>query len=246
MTEEKKRLFAIVAWSTFFIIPLWSLSLWAFSAKSYLIIYWIVAFTGSSYSFFLALFRKKFIFSYYIAVTTVLFTTMTFGLALITGALLILAFGKNYSPNLIMILALLAYAFYCIFPLKYYHADYYRTEKDRLKSFDFEKGTYDIKSQSIVRGEAFADFYTKSFLSKAHYGVIRLHLLFPISGGAIAIIAGNISKSLQLGIGIIAAILTTVLLIQGFSLGIFNAWQVRKLEKHYGKKIRILWGDEKE
>lgn len=245
MTTEKKRLFSIVTWSTFFIIPLWSLALWAFNAEDYLAPYWIIAGIGATMSFVFLL-RKEYLLWYFLAGTISALSSIIVGLAFITGALLIMAFSENVSPNTIMIITFVIYAIYSVFPLKYYYNDYHRTENDRMKSFDFENGTYDIKSQSIVRGDAFADFYTKSFLAKAHYGVIRLHLIFPISGGAIAIIAGNISKNLQLGIGIVAVILTSVLFIQIFSLGFFNAWQVRQLEKRYGKRIRILWGDEKE
>jgi hypothetical protein len=169
---------------------------------------------------------------------------MVFGLALNTGALLILAFGKQASPDWIITGTLLFFALYCFFPLKYYHDDYHRTEKDRLKSFDFDNGTYDITAPSIIRGDAFADFYSKSLLSKAFTGIVGLHIIFPISGGAIAIIAGNISKNLQLGIGLAATFLSTILMIQFGIPGVFNAWQVLQLEKKYGKKIRILWGDE--
>lgn len=244
MTTEEKRLFSIVSWCTLFIIPLWSIVLWALDGNRYLIPYLIVSGSGSIASIVLLLFRRNFLFWYFICGTLALFTTMTLGISLITGVLLIFAFGKYVPPNIIMLSTLLVYVTYFIFPIKYYYNDYHKTEKDRLKSFDFKNNTYDIKQQSIVRGDAFADFYVKSFLSKAHYGIIRLHIIFPIGGGAIAIIAGNISKNLQLTIGVSAVVLTTILFIQIFSLGFFNAWQVYRLEKKYGKKIMIDWGEE--
>jgi len=244
MTTEEKRLVSIVFWCTLVIVPLWSIILWGIGGDRYLIPYLIVSGSGSIASIVICLFRRNFLFWYFFCGTLALFTTMTLGISLITGVLLIVAFGRQAPSDIIMLSTLLAYAIYFIFPTRYYYDDYHRTEKDRLKSFDFSNSTYDIKRQSIVRGDAFADFYTKSFLSKVHYGAIRLHIIFPIAGGAVAIIAGNISKNLQLAIGITATVLTTILLIQIFSLGSFNTWQVYRLEKKYGKKIMIDWGDE--
>ena len=246
MTTEKKRLFSIVTWSTLFTIPLWSLGLWAFSAGVYLPIYIVVSVFFGITVYGLLAFCRGSLFWYFTICMLAYFPTMVLGLAFNTGSLLIIAFSQYISSTWIMNGTLLFFALYCVFPLKYYHDDYHRTEKDRLKSFDFDEGTYDITKQSLMRGDAFADFYTKSFLSKAYSGVIKLHLLFPISGGAIAIIAGNISKNLQLGVGLAAFFLSTITFIQFGIPGFFNAWQVHQLEKRYGKKIRILWGDEKE
>ncbi len=246
MTTEKKRLYAMVSWGALFTIPLWSLLIWAFGGGRYLIPYWTMAFTCEIIATTMIFNRNDSLFNYFAIGLLAYFPSMVLGLSLITGTLLILAFGNIISPGLIMAFTLIFFAVYCLFPLKYYHEDYQKTEKDRLKSFDFEEGTYDVTNQSLMRGDAFADYYTKSLLSKAYSGVIRMHLLFPIGGGAIAIIAGNISKNLQLGIGLVAAFLATITFIQFGIPGFFNAWQVRQLEKRYGKRIRILWGDEEE
>lgn len=234
----------MVGWGTFFTIPLWSLMLWAFGGGVYLLPYWVVACTCEIIAAVMLRYRKDFLFNYFVINLLAYFPSMVLGLVLVTGALLILAFGSFISPILIMSSTLFFFCAYCFFPLKYYRDDYCRTENDRFKSFDFEDGTYDIAHQSLTRGDAFADFYAKSILSKAYSGVIRLHLLFPISGGAIAIIAGKISRDLQLGIGLVAAFISTITFIQFGIAGFFNAWQVRKLEKRYGKRIRIVWGDE--
>jgi hypothetical protein len=246
MTTEKKRLYAMVGWGALFTIPLWSTLIWAFRGGTYLLSYWVVAFTCEIMAAIMLFYRDSYLFNYFVIGLLAYFPSMVLGLVLITGSLLILAFGGIVSPTLIMTFTLLFFATYCFFPLKYYYDDYHKTEKDRLKSFDFEEGTYDITNQSLMRGDAFADYYTKSVLSKAYSGVIKLHLLFPISGGAIAIIAGNISKNLQLGIGLVAAFLATITFIQFGIPGFFNAWQVRQIERRHGKKIRILWGDEEE
>lgn len=244
MTTEKKRLYAMVGWGALFTIPIWSLGLWAFGSGSYLLPYWLVAFTCEIIATIMLCYRNGSLFNYFVIGLLAYFPSMVLGLAFNTGATLILAFGEYLPSDLIMSATLFFFCVYCFFPLKYYHDDYHRTEKDRLKSFDFDAGTYDITNQSLMRGDAFADYYTKSLLSKAYTGVVRLHLLFPISGGAIAIIAGNISKNLQLGIGIAAFFVSTITFIQFGIPGFFNAWQVHKLEKRYGKRIRILWGDE--
>lgn len=246
MTTEKKRLYAMVGWGILFTIPLWSSLVWAFGGGPYLLPYWIVGLTCEIIAAIMLCYSNSSLFNYFVIGLLAYFPSMVLGLVFITGSLLILAFGGFASSNMIMVCTFLFFTAYSFFPLKYYHDDYHKTEKDRLKSFDFEEGTYDITKQSLMRGDAFADYYAKSLLSKAYSGVIRLHLLFPISGGAIAIIAGKISKNLQLGIGLVAAFLATITFIQFGIPGFFNAWQVRRLEKRYGKRIRILWGDEKE
>lgn len=246
MTTDQKRLYSIVGWSSFLMIPISSVGLYAFYAKSFIIPYLIFAYAIHIFAFFLTIFKRHDLFWYFFIIVATMSTSMALGFVLNTSALLVIAFGKYIPGNWILIGTLIYFTLYCYFPLKYYYIDYHRTEKDRLKSFDFEKGTYDITHPTLLRGDSFADYYEQSFLAKAHYGVIRFHLLFPISGGAIAIIAGKISRNLQLGIGLIAAFLSTIMFIQFVIPGFFNAWQVRQLEKKHGKKIMIDWGDGKD
>ncbi|MBN1603125.1 MAG: hypothetical protein JW915_16070 [Chitinispirillaceae bacterium] len=244
MTTEKKRLYAIVAWSSFFAIPISAGGLFAFYAGAYIKPYLITAYISHFFALLVLIFRRNHLFWYFTIILFTLFTSLALGFALNTGALLVLAFGKYVPANLILIGTLTYFMVYCYFPFKYYYYDYHRTENDRLKSFDFKNGTYDIKHPTLLRGDSFADYYTMSFLAKAHYRVIKFHLFFPISGGAIAIIAGKLSKNIQLSIGLLAAYLSTILFLQIVIPGIFNAWQVYRLEKKYGKKIIIDWGKE--
>jgi|GEM_PF-2725945 len=246
MTTEKKRYVTVVFCNACFLIPFWSIALWAFSDNRYLVHYWVVSVTGAVLSAVLLIFRRDSIFWYFVAFAAGAFTSIVYGLSLVTGTLLILAFKNRLPSGFIMVSTLLVYAVYLVFPLKYYLNDYYRTEKDRLKAFDFDEGTYNIKESSITRSDAFADYYFESLLSKTHYGLMRLYLLFPIGGGAIAIIAGKISKNFQLGLGIISVILTNILFIQMYAPVIVNILQVHRLEKRYGKKIMIDWGEEEE
>jgi hypothetical protein len=246
MTTEQKRLYTLIGCGTFFTIPLWALGLWAFSCGVYIGYYVVIGIISELVAFGLLISQKNRLFWYFILILLSFLPSMVLGLALNTGAVLILAFGQYVSANLLMIGTLIFFTTYCYFPIKYYHDDYHKTEKHRLKSFDFEKGTYDITNPTLLRNDSFADYYFKSFLSKTHSGVIKLYLLFPISGGAIAIIAGKISKNLQLGIGLAAFFLSTIMFIQFGIPGLFNAWQVRQLEKKHGKKIMIDWGDEKD
>lgn len=240
MTEEKRRLYGIVGWSTL-VIPIWVFCLWASKGERYIISYLFISIISEFLAIFLLLIRKNYLFWYFIIGFLAYFPSMVLGISLNIITLLIIAFGRMVSPNLIIICTLLFIGFYCIIPLNYYLNDYRLTKKQRLKSFDFDKGSYDITHPSIVRSDAFADFYFKSFLFKAHHGLVKFHLIFPISGGAIAIIAGNISKNFQLGIGLVAMLLTVVLSIQGTIVGPLNAWIVYRLEKRYGKKIIIDW-----
>lgn len=225
-------------------IPLCTGGLFSFYAKAYIFPYLTFAYSLHLIAILILFFRRNYLFWYFTIPILTAFTSLVLGLTLNTGALLVLAFGKYFPSHSILIGTLVFFAVYCYFPLKYYHDDYHRTEKDRLKSFNFDKGTYDITHPTLLRGDSFADYYAKSFLSKAHYGVIRFHLLFPIGGGAIAIIAGKISNNLQLGIGLIASFLSTILFIQIVIPGIFNAWQVHLLEIKHNKKITIDWGEE--
>jgi hypothetical protein len=243
MITAKKRLFSIIGWSSFLVIPLWARCIWVFGGDQLVLPYLLCAYLLEILSVTILFVRRDSLFWYFSAILFSAFPSLVLSFALITGTLLMKAFGQYLSPNIVSFLTLCFYTIYCFFPFNYYYNDYHRTKKERLKSFDFNRGTYDISSQSIIRGDAFADYYTKSILSKINYGIIRLHLLFPISGGAIAIIAGKISKSLQLGIGLFAFITLTILFIQGLMAGVFNAWQVRQLEKLYGKKIKIDWGE---
>ena len=246
MTDEEKSLFTIVGWGTLFTIPLWAIGLWGFGSPQFIRPYCVVSIISSLLAVVLLICKRNYLFWHFVIAMLGYVPSMVLGMALNTGAVLIIVYGKHLSPNLIMTGTVLFFASYCYFPLKYYHDDYYRTEKDRLKSFDFDEGTYDITSPSLTRGDAFSDFFFKSFLSKAVIGVVRFHLIFPISGGAIAIIAGKISKNLQLGVGLAAFFLSTIMIIQFGVPGIFVAWQVYRLEKRYGKKIMIDWGEEEE
>ncbi|MDG5817060.1 hypothetical protein QA601_18325 [Chitinispirillales bacterium ANBcel5] len=252
MIKEKKRPYSIIGYSVFTIIPLLSVALWVFGGVAFLPYYLVTGLIASTIAFFFLQLKQNRLFWHFLAPCLTYFFTMGSGLAMITGALLALALGNTASADIIMALTLLFFICYSFFPLKYYYDDYHFTEKDRLKCFDFRNGTYFMSQQTIidnkglVRSGAFADYYSKSFLSKAHHGVIGLNILFPIGGGAIAIIAGRISKNFQLGIGVFAAFLSTVMFIQFGIAGVFNAWQVRQLEKKHGKKIHIIWGDEKE
>jgi hypothetical protein len=246
MTTEKKRLYSIVVYSSLFAIPLSAIGLYAFYASAYIKPYLIFAYTFHLLAVFLIIFKRNSLLWYFSIILLTAFSSLTIGFALNTGALLILAFGKYVPANWILIGTFAYFALCCISPLKYYHDDYHKTEKKRLKSFDFEKGTYDITTPTLIRSDAFADYYETTFYAKVNRGIITFYLLFPISGGAIAIVAGKISKSLQLGIGIGAAILSTLFFIHCILPGVFNVWQVRQLEKKCGKKIMIYWGDSEE
>src|SRR5690554_1546849 len=244
MTEKKKRLFSIVGWGTLFSIPLWALVLWGFGSSQFIKPYCILSISCGFSATILLLFRRNYLFWYFNICLLSYIPSMIVGMALNTGALLILAFNEYASPSWLMAGTHLFYLVYCYFPIKYYCNDYHRNENARLKSFDFDKGTYDITHPSLIRSDAFSDYFFKSFLSKAYTGIVRFHLLFPISGGAIAIIAGKVSKNFQLGIGLAAIFLSTITFIQFGIPGIFSAWQVYRLEKRYGKKIMIDWGED--
>ncbi|HLV33139.1 MAG TPA: hypothetical protein VKY57_16345 [Chitinispirillaceae bacterium] len=244
MTEEKKRLYTISLVCTITMTPVWSLGLYAFGSTQFLKQYLVFSIFSGFLAIILLLLKKDYLFWYFNICLLSYIPSMIVGMALNTGALLILAFNEYASPSWLMAGTLLFYLVYCYFPIKYYYNDYHRNEKARLKSFDFDKGTYDITHPSLIRSDAFSDYFFKSFLSKAYTGIVRFHLLFPISGGAIAIIAGKVSKNFQLGIGLAAIFLSTITFIQFGIPGIFSAWQVYRLEKRYGKKIMIDWGED--
>jgi hypothetical protein len=244
MSTAKNRLNMIATWCTITVVPLWCLGLWGFGGTNFIKPYCFLSVTSGIAAIVLLLLRKNYLFWYFIIILLSYFPSMVLGLILNTSLVLILAFGNHISHNLIMAITFLFFGSYCYFPLKYYHDDYYRTEKDRLKSFNFQDGLYDITKSSLLRGDAFSDYYFKSFLCNAYSGIVKLYILFPLSGGAIAIIAGNISKNLQLGIGLFAFFISTITFIQFGIPGFFNAWQVYRLENKYGKKIMIDWGEE--
>jgi hypothetical protein len=148
MKTERKRYVTVVFCNACFLIPFWSIALWASVITIFSALLGISV-TGAVLSAVLLIFRRDSIFWYFVAFAAGAFTSIVYGLSLVTGTLLILAFKNRLPSGFIMVSTLLVYAVYLVFPLKYYLNDYYRTEKDRLKAFDFDEGTYNIKNHPL-------------------------------------------------------------------------------------------------
>jgi hypothetical protein len=142
------------------------------------------------------------------------FFSYVIGFLLLTIAFLDSTLGKMYSFEFYFLLSFGISTIYLITALPFFFNDYKRKTKERLSSFDFDIGTYDLSRHSLLGMNIYADFYAKSILSKIHMVVIKATFFGSISGAVIGIIAGKISGSFQMGVGLFATILTDIFLLQ--------------------------------
>ena len=164
----------------------------------------------------------------------------TTGFLLWSTAFLERAIGKLVAIKVILICVFGLSALYLLMILPFFFRDYSKTTKDRLISFNFENNTYDLSIHSLFRKDVYSDFADKSFLKWVHLFIVRASVFGSISGATLGIIAGKISASAQVGIGLFASIIASITFLQLAAPIIHLLYRIIELQIKHKKWFKVV------